>query len=244
MQALREGVLHRNPFPLLLCHHRRGIFAGHQRSGKQAGAAQHLRTGVDGADTTGPPAVYPPLEPEPLCGALPNQEGEEVLHSRPGKGTGDLQPQGVCGILGEHPFARRGKGDCHVHTAYAPVLRAGERHPYGQAVVQVPLRLYEAIPPVLRPDSAGSTGGLPAATGIPVPDTGHRGCGHRATESEHHLPDSARAADADRKPNGSRFHPPVDIAAHQCAHQYLLGVRLLHQAAEAADVVLRHEADG
>ncbi len=82
MQALREGVLHRDPFPLLLCHHRRGVPAGHQRGGKQVGAAQHLRTGVDGADTTGPPAVYPPLEPEPLRGALPNDKYEVIGEKR------------------------------------------------------------------------------------------------------------------------------------------------------------------
>lgn len=59
MQALRKGVLHRDPFPLLC-----------------------LRTGVDGADTTGPPAVYPPLEPEPLRGALPNDKYEVIGEKR------------------------------------------------------------------------------------------------------------------------------------------------------------------
>ena len=33
-----------------------------------------------------PPAVYPPLEPEPICGALPNQEGKKFCIADPGKG--------------------------------------------------------------------------------------------------------------------------------------------------------------
>lgn len=32
-------------------------------------------------------------------------------------------------------------------------------------------------------------------TDFPFPDSGHRGCGYRTTESEHHLPDSAWTAD-------------------------------------------------
>ena len=48
MQILRKRVFPGISFPLLLCHHRRRIPAGHQRSGKQIGAAHHLWTGNHG----------------------------------------------------------------------------------------------------------------------------------------------------------------------------------------------------
>lgn len=56
MQILRKRVFLGISFPLLFCHHRRRIHAGHQRSGKQAGAAYHLRTGNHGATAPSPPA--------------------------------------------------------------------------------------------------------------------------------------------------------------------------------------------
>lgn len=55
MQILRKRVFLGISFPLLFCHHRRRIHAGHQRSGKQAGAAYHLRTGNHGATAPKPP---------------------------------------------------------------------------------------------------------------------------------------------------------------------------------------------
>lgn len=54
MQILRKRVFLGISFPLLFCHHRRRIHAGHQRSGKQAGAAYHLRTGNHGATAPSP----------------------------------------------------------------------------------------------------------------------------------------------------------------------------------------------
>ena len=57
MQILRKRVFLGISFPLLFCHHRRRIHAGHQRSGKQAGAAYHLRPGNHGATAPSPPAL-------------------------------------------------------------------------------------------------------------------------------------------------------------------------------------------
>ena len=82
-----------------------------------------------------------------------------------------------------------------------------------------------------------------AATGLPFLDTSHRGCRYQAAESELHLPDTGRPTDADRQPYRHRLYPTVDIAAHQHENQHLLSVRLLHKAAEVADVVLRYQAD-
>ena len=135
MQALRKGTFHRDPFQLLLCHYRRGIPARYQRSNKQVGLVLHLWQSFDGVDAGSTFALHPPLEPEPLRGALQAEAGKEVLHCRPRKGIGDLQPEGVCGALGEHPFARRRKGDCDVPSTHTVVLRTGGGNTHGQAVL-------------------------------------------------------------------------------------------------------------
>lgn len=83
-----------------------------------------------------------------------------------------------------------------------------------------------------------------AATGLSFLDTSHSRYRHQAAESELYLLDTHRTVDVDRQPYRYRLHPTVDIAAHQHENQYLPRVRFLHQVAEVADVVLRHETNG
>lgn len=102
MQILRKRVFLGISFPLLLCHHRRRIPAGHQRSGKQAGAAYHLRTGNHGATAPSTFAVHSALESEPFCHPLQDKERKEIPYCRSGKRTFNLYRKGIQGPLDQH----------------------------------------------------------------------------------------------------------------------------------------------
>ena len=86
MQILRKRVFLGISFPLLFCHHRRRIHAGHQRSGKQAGAAYHLRTGNHGATAPSPPALHSALEPEHFVILYKIKNNKKFYIADPGKG--------------------------------------------------------------------------------------------------------------------------------------------------------------
>ena len=90
MQALRKGVLHRDPFPLLLCIGRRGFPARHQRGGEHT-----IRTGRVSCDT---PCCYLVITiiPAPQQPFLPLSYGSRTESS-------GLLPSAACGFL---PFRR------------------------------------------------------------------------------------------------------------------------------------------
>ena len=58
------------------------------------------------------------------------------------------------------------------------------------------------------------------------------------------MADTAGRTDDCHRTYVDRLHPPLAAIAYLYAHQHLVGERLLHQAAETAHVVLRHETDG